>query len=248
MNLKLYPYLSFFYLFFCTGNLSAQAPPADTTFLSLSIQEAHRIYKQGLGKQVSLYNGPEYFNYRKSHFEGHQFFEADKAVTGSVFYDGSWYDQVPLFYDVVYDELILSHGAHNNITQKLIKERVQRFTLLDHTFVHFKEEEVKGSLLSAGYYDILYVGNIKFIAKRVKIIEERIEGRELKGEFKMNDKLYLAKENKFYPVKSKRSVYRVLGDKKKELQGFMRAGKLKYRLNREAAIIQLAAYYDSLQK
>ena len=68
----------------------------------------------------------------------------------------------------------------------------------------------------------------------------------MEGEFRVADTFYIRKDGKYDEVKSRRSVYKVFKDKKKQLQQYARSNRLKFRKQREEAILALTRYYDSL--
>ncbi|WP_162052808.1 hypothetical protein [Pontibacter pamirensis] len=231
--------------FLFTGITHAQSSPVDTAFLQSSVQHALAAYEEAVGVQTHLYNGTEYVDYKKPHFEGDQFFISKAVVRGNVFYDGAWYKQVPLLYDVVTDEVILPHNS-SGLMLKLINGKVDTFQLHGHTFVHHKADSAGQNILQPGFYDLMYSQDTQFLVKRIKEMQDRATPDGMEGEFRMVDKFYIRKDGQFHQVNSKRSVYKVFKDKKRQLQKYASAQRFKFRKQREEAILALTRYYDSL--
>lgn len=77
-------------------------------------------------------------------------------------------------------------------------------------------------------------------------MQDRATPDGMEGEFRVGDKLYIRKDGVYHQVSSKRSVYKVFKDKKKQLQKFTSTRRLKFRKQKEETILALASYYDSL--
>jgi hypothetical protein len=223
----------------------AQSTPADTAFLQSSVKHALAAYEEAVGMQTHLYNGTEYVDYRKSYFKGDQFFVSKAAVRGNIFYDGTWYTQVPMLYDIVTDEVMVPHN-NSGLLMKLITGKVDTFQLHGHTFVRLQGDSAGQGLPAPGFYDLLYSDNTQFLARRSKNMQDKATSTGMEGKFMVGDKLYIRKDGIYHQVSSKRSVYNVFKDKRKQLQQYASAQGLKFRKEKEEAILALTTYYDSL--
>ena len=200
-----------------------------------------------IGSQSQLYNGKNYEFYSPS-FKGNAYvFDNDSFTPGSVVYDSFLYKNVSMLYDLYQDEVVIQ--LYNSaLKATLIKERVTSFDLLDHHFVNIKTDSTSTNSVSPGYYDQLYGGKIQVLARREKSIQTTndITG-SLISYFLPSLNYYLYKNGKYYSVSSESSFLDVLKDKKKDLQQFIRANKLKFnKYQREDAMAKVAAYYDHL--
>lgn len=230
----------------CAFTAHAQTVLPDTSFVQQAVTGAIESYSKAVGMQAHLYTGPEYSVLSKSHVEGHQFFKQKSFERGSVLYDGVWVVDVPLLYDVVMDEVITIH-SNTGFSQMLVKERVEAFKLLDHSFVHIKSDSLNGALLQPGYTDMLYDGKVQLIAKRKKSLQERASVNGMEGRYDIVDRFFIRKDGAYHSVGNRRSVLKVLRDEKKALNKFARANNLKFRKERESAIIKIAQHYDTLK-
>ncbi|MFD3000590.1 hypothetical protein ACFS7Z_09480 [Pontibacter toksunensis] len=237
--------IAFQLCFFSTSTTQAQGSQADTAFLQSAIQHTLATYQEAVGVQTHLYNGTEYLDYSKPHLEGDQFFKSKAVARGDIFYDGTWHVQVPLLYDLVTDEVITPHNS-SGLMMKLISAKIDTFQLHGHTYVRQKADSTGQALLQPGFYDLMHNNDIQFLVKRSKSIQERAEQGGMEGEFKPASKFYIRKNGSFHQVSSRRSLYKVFKDKKKQLQKYASSNRLKFRKNKEEAILALAKHYDSL--
>ncbi|GAB3197485.1 hypothetical protein ABID22_003409 [Pontibacter aydingkolensis] len=207
---------------------------------------AVQTYRSTIGAHALLYNGTEYYVPAKSYAEGHQFFQEKTFQNGSVLYDGAWFEEIPILYDILIDELVTLHPG-SSYSQKLVKQKVNSFKLRGHTFVRFDADSAAGTQMQPGFYDMLYNGSIKVFARREKNYQERLSADGREGKYTIEDKFYLWKDGTYQQVGSKSSVLKVLNDEKKNLSKFARANKLKFRSRREEAILKIAQQYDALK-
>lgn len=237
----------FFALLFLPFTVKAQTPSTDTTFLKQAVTAAIQSYRDAVGVQAHLYTGPEYYVTVKPYVDGHQYFLDKSLHDGSVLYDGTWFSEVPLLYDLSADELVTIHQG-SGYFQKMVKQKTDAFVLNGHTFVNLKADSAAGSVMEAGFYDLLYNGNVKVFARRRKVLQERATVQGMEGHYDVIDKFFIWKDGVYYPVGRKGSVLKVLRDEKKELNKFARANNLKFRKMREEAITQTVQHYDSLKR
>ncbi|QHT65540.1 hypothetical protein GXP67_02090 [Rhodocytophaga rosea] len=191
-----------------------------------------------------LYNGIEYVNY-DNHIDGHQFFESPVLEEGSVIYDGMLYRNVPMEYDLMKDELVIEH-FQKYYKISLISERVSQFMLLNHTFVRIVAG--KGEDIRTGFYEKLYEGNVKILARRTKIMEEEIAQRRLKQWFTQKNRYYVYKDKAYFQVKNKKGLIKVLDDRKKEVRKFIQENGINFKTDIEQAFIHVGRFYDTLSQ
>jgi len=212
----------------------------DTAFLAQSKKKIVAVYATSIQHQSRLYNGSDYVIYL-SRDEEHPYFNADDWTIGSVIYWGELYENVPLMYDLSSDQIVTEHNRGNPI--KLLREKVDGFTIFDHTFVRIKDDQNK---ISEGFYDRLYNGSSKVYAKHTKTYRDDIISKEIIPSFDENTKFYLVKNGAFNTVKSKGSVLQVLDDRKQEIKAFIRKNRIRFKVNRAEAIVRTTEFYDSL--
>jgi hypothetical protein len=216
--------------------------------LATSVAAAQKLYSASFPVHSQLYSGPEYLDYTKQYYAstGHQFFALPTRQPGSVYYNDHYFTGLQLAYDEVLDQVVL--GMPNSpLTLRLINDNVRYFTLDGHRFVRVVADSATGNTIRTGYYEVLLDSTVQVLAKRVKRMQKRIEQRNINVQFTATDKLFIKKNGRYYPVSSKSAVTRVLADHSQEIQKYAREHKLKFsKAEREAAIVELAAYYCRL--
>ena len=201
------------------------------------------LYKAATDQSQNLYNGRLYYVY-DARMEEHQFFGDRKWQKGTVLYDGQRFDSIPMIYDINRDELIIKH--FNGDALLLQSEKVEYFSKENHSFRRFESGKEINDQMRTGFYDILYEGKSKVLVRRTKQRQEKIVEKKVIALFPEKDFYYIHKDDRYYPVRSKKSVLGLFPDRKKELRKALREEKIKYRKNRDAAITTIVVAYDSL--
>ena len=227
---------------FSTRNPDKKSPE---TFAASVKQTAFPVslYKAATEQSQNLYNGRMYYVY-DARMEEHQFFGDRKWQKGPIFYDGQRFDSIPMIYDINRDELVIKH--FNGDALLLQSEKVEYFSKENHNFRRFESGKDINPQMRTGFYDILYEGKSKVLARRTKQRQEKIVEKKVIALFPQKDFYYIYKEDRYYPVRSKKSVFAVFPDKKRELRKALREENIKYRKNRDAAITTIVVAYDSL--
>ncbi|RIJ34126.1 hypothetical protein [Pontibacter oryzae] len=246
MSRSLHVFLLLYISLFSAASALCQGVPIDTSFVRGSVENALGVYKNIVGAQIHLHTGSEYYNVAKPYMEGHRYFEAESVENGSILYDGAWFHDVPMLYDVVLDEVVIFHQM-NGMLQKLVKQKVSSFVLGNHSFLNLEFDSTSGSSMRPGFYDVLYSGQVKVLSRRQKDVQVRTSIHGMEGNYNIIDKFYLRKDGAYYQVKTKRSILNVLEDEKKRLKKFARVNKLKFKRQREYAILSLAQHYETLK-
>ena len=234
-------------LFICVpeSKCFGQTTLPDSGLVAAAIKKATALYTQTIDSESHLYHGLEYVNYDLPYLDVHQFYRTDDETEGTILYDGARYTQVPLLYDLVLDQVIIEY-PESAYRISLITEKIKEFSFLGHNFIRLEPDTVSGSLLVPGFYDLLVTGNTSLLVRRTKNIQERAGHNGMEGEFHTKDKYYIQQHSRYYQVHSKKSVLQLFPDQKKELQKYARSNKLNFRKKREAAIMKLIQYYNSL--
>ncbi len=226
----------------------AQITFPDTLFVKAAIESTKRIYDESTRNYSHLYNGKEYIEFKKNMPEvGTLFFNSPEWEEGEVFYDGELYENVSMRYDLLRDKLIVEHKGFSDI--ELINEKIKYFTIKGHSFVRLESKPDSKSAITTGFYDEIYDGATKVLVKRWKVTEEKVETQfSMTLTFKDKSAIFILKDGVYYPVGSKSSALKVFGEQKSALKKFMSHEQIKYRSNREAALIKIAREYDRLKE
>ena len=211
----------------------------------LTVRNAASVYFQSLGEQSGIYRGAEYTGFPYKLNNGHQYFETQFPILGSVYYDGILYNNIPMWYDLVKNQVIVQYV--DGLSEiKLHNELIDYFSIYDHHFVHLGRDKIANSILSEGFYDLVYVGKTQVLVKRSKGTLKEVNKGIALTILKQKNEVYLVKEGVYLPVKKQSSVLNALGSKQKEIQEFLKKSNVKFRKNPEDAIVRMVKYHDLL--
>ena len=124
------------------------------------------IYYQSAGDQSRLYNGTGYAGYPFVFAEGHPFFLTDKKQSSSIIYDKVEYQGVDLLFDEIMGVVIMQDENHRI---QLLNDRISGFTIGEHQFIRIVRDSISPNAPAAGFYNILYDGNLSVLKKEIKI-------------------------------------------------------------------------------
>jgi hypothetical protein len=238
--------ICFFLIYLIAGNTYGQiatmvpSVPSDVPAFPLS------LYRSATKDAQNLYNGRVY-NIYDSREEEHQFFIDRKYENGVVFYDGQRYDSIPMMYDIVRDELVIKHI--NGFEPILLQSpKVVFFRIYDHNYIHLKSGKDITPDMQTGFYDVIYNGKTKTLARRIKQRQEKISERKVIAMFPQKNFFYIYSNGKFNSVHTRKSVTKLFPSQKAELRKALREQNIKFRKDRERAIVTMVARYDELTK
>lgn len=242
--------LSFIVILLChiTKQTQAQTTSTDTSGQHLAMARITDAYNVAIGQQSRLYNGPEYEAYNPT-IRGNAYFQdIDKFSPGTVTYDGLFFKDVPIMYDLNKDVVVvLLYNKFSMYT--LLNERVERFDLLNHHFINIMSDSLHTNTgIDAGFYDELYHGNIVVLAKYSKSIQTTSVSNTLESYFSSSKNFYLKKGNNYYSISGQGALLDILKDKKKELKQYIKTNKIKYRKAPAEAMVAIAGRYDELSR
>lgn len=201
------------------------------------------VYKKGMGDYKSLYNGIEYIGSYPG-TTGHPYFKWDTLQQGTIKYNGIYYPDVGLKYDLVSNEVILL--GKQNLSISLVPQKIDFFSISGHLFIHLRQDSTIQQLPEAGFYEVLYDGRAMVLARRKKGVE-RASSVEDPFIFRQYNSFFVKRNNRFYPVNSEKELLLLFGDQKEALKKHLLQNGIKFRKEREKSIIQTVAFYDQLK-
>lgn len=243
-------YLASAVLLFCAffaQNVQAQTAVSDSSSQQNALNNAVALYNTSIGIQAPIYTGPEYYFY-DPHIKGNAYYmDINGFANGSVYYDGTLYNNISVLYDINTDQLVVLFPSR--VSKFIaIKERVKSFDFLGGHFINVNADTLAAnSGIKSGYYRQLYNGKSEVLGKYSKSIQtttSNINGVE--NYFSFSRDFYIKKNNTYHSVGSKGSVLDLFKDKKKEVRKFISANGLDFRANPEEALVKVATYYDHL--
>lgn len=243
-------YLSSAVIIFCAifcQNSSAQAVLSDSSSQQNALNNAVALYNTSLGVQVPVYSGAEYYFY-DPHIKGNAYYQDINGFSGgSVYYDGTMYNNLQLLYDVNTDQLVCLFP--NRISKFIvIKERVKSFDCLSSHFININVDTLtNNSALESGYYRELYAGKSEVLAKYTKSIQTSTStSNYVENYFSAKKYFFIKKNSVYHSVGSKGSVLDLFKDKKNELKKYIKANSIDFKENPEEAMMKVASWYDHL--
>ena len=200
-------------------------------------------YNKTFEEQLHLYNGTEYLGYPKPFEEGQPYFIQDTWSKGTVSYDGNTYENVPILYNLVTDQLIIS--AYNNATKiQLLKEKISNFFIQNHFFIHLQKDSLPADMAES-FYDVLASGKATLLARYTKNIQTYTKLTVVLQVFE-KDHYFVKKNNKYFVLNNKKSLLSQVSDKRKEIQQYIKANRIRYRKDPQSAMIKVIDYYNQL--
>ena len=203
-----------------------------------------QLYEAYTGPQAAIYNGPEYIPFLFKR-EGTTFYDSDTLTAGWISYDHHLYSEIPIQYDVTREQVVILNFDKRS---RLFLENslIDSFYYSGHTFINLSQNTDQG-LNTTGFYEIAVRGEISVFVLRKKTFKETIKDNQVVRVFNNNDRIFLKKRDKYFEVKNKDDVFRVIGDKRNEVKSEMRRLQIKMRRkNFEEAVLAAVKIYDQL--
>jgi hypothetical protein len=200
------------------------------------------FYKSHTAGYISLYNGIEYTGSYPG-TTGHPYFKWDTLQQGSIKYNGIYYPQVGLKYDLVSDELVLL--GKQNLAISLIPSKIDYFTLGEHLYINNRQDTATQHSGQARFYEVLYNGSVVLLANRSKKVERssRVEDPFI---FKPYNYYFIKKNNDFIQVSSEKAFLNIFNGQRENLRQYIRKNNLNFRKDFEASLMQATRYVDQL--
>ncbi|HBC78383.1 MAG TPA: hypothetical protein DEO60_14010 [Bacteroidales bacterium] len=226
---------TFFLILFLS--LSSESVNASKAFANSTEQDTVDIH--------ALLNGRIWLNHF-SKVTGDQFFLTDKYITGSVTFNGRRFDNLNLKYDIYSDELLLSIESHPVIL--LNKEMTDSFSLgFGNRSYHIINAGTDTMSALKGYVNLLYKGPSALYVKYKKIIQPQADEGKY-DLFYQEHVVFLRKGSGIVPVNGKRKLFKLLGDKKKEIRDYLKKAGIKVSQKDPFTYIPVLQFYDDILK
>ena len=238
--------LGSFALFCALQPLHAQLSSKDSSLLTSSINHVLSIYDQQIGEQSGKYNGGQNIGYPQPVIEKNPYYKSSNFSKGYIVYYQVYYPNVNILFDEAADLVIIQDSTHKI---ELISEKLEGFGIGDAKFQYLIKKDVHSNeLLKTGFYQVLVEGASSLYKKENKKITEKIVGNELTYILETSIYYYLQKQNKFLEIQNKKSVFRLLKDKEKEIRKFVKSQHLNYRKDKDNMLSNVVEYYNLLTK
>jgi hypothetical protein len=219
--------------------LFAQFSP-DTT-KSAAFNAASSIFYAKMQPEAHLYDGVEFLPYDNI-IQGNAFYPDGSVHTGTVVYAGIRYGNVPLLYDILKDQVIVSTSANYLISPA--QGRISGFSFDDHSFVHLQEDSAAQGFPGPGMYEVVYGGRERLLVRHRKVVQT--DPSDQHKFYLEKTAYYLWRDGNYYAVGNQRSFLKALGGSGSDLKGFIRRSGLRFNADPPATMKAVLAYYDQI--
>jgi hypothetical protein len=250
INFKLFSFGTVVLMSAFMPNVFGQSIKYDTTVLQAALNNANAQYTRAVDEQLPLYNGPEYYFYNPLKIKGSAYFMEMGYTIGDVYYDGAEYRGIQLLYDIYKDQLV-SLLYDQNTKYVLLNDGVRNFDLLGHHFININADTLPAkSVMKTGYYELLYRGKTEGLSKRYKEIQVYQSSSGVLEAYNYftdtKEDFFIRKDKTYYKITSQGVLLDILKDRKKQLQQYIRANKIKFNKDPGRALSSIAGYYDTI--
>lgn len=230
---------AYLYILLLAFNFSFAQSPPDTVPSPL-----YSAYMASIGAGANLYNGTEY-TASYTQVKGSPFSTENGFETGIISYNGVVYKDISIAYDLVTNEVIIK--SPQQLTIKLDASKVDFFLISNHLFVRTKPDQASKNMLPEDFYELLYNGNVKVLAKRKKQVERSFNAED-PNRIALYSAYFIYKDNTYYQVTNKNSLLNLLRDKSDEIKAYWQQQNLNYKTDTEKTIVQTVTYYTKIKE
>ncbi len=217
---------------------------SDTIALSDSKKAVVSLYKKTFELQSPLVSGRAYAEYQSQEDE-HPYLGNDDWFNGTVSYNGTHYENVPLQFDIQRQKLLLEHPVSARKVE-LVAEKVSQFTLDQRIFISGRGITIGGSDRFA-FYEVLANGGATLLCGRSKSLQQKNRAGRIHRVFQEINKYYVVSDQQVQPVSSRRSMLAVLSAINPSKAEIVRKKKLKFNGSKERMLIDtIKAFNETL--
>lgn len=216
----------------------------DSSLVATAIRSLGQQYTSGLGYEAGLYNGPLYTDYVRPGTQGHRFFGSAGPQVASLTYAGQAYAAVPLRYDLIRDQLVLTAPTGNQ-EMTLVNELVTSFVLDDHVFTRLVVDSSASSPVRTGFYEVLVAGPVRLLAAHHKALQKRSSAGRVESEITASDAYFLEKNRQYYAVEKAGAVWQLFPEHKAALRQYTRVNHLSFRPEGRAQALAALVRYEA---
>lgn len=208
-----------------------------------SQDDIYRTYDEIVGlENTGLFNGTEFTDLFLNTDGTFRYLGGFDYSKGSVNYNGQYYVDVLLKYDLLEDNLITQSNDNLSIFNvKLIPGFVSEFNLHKRHFVNLTDSE------NNGFYEFAYNGNsFDLYVKHIRKKKDRVLKSNIQYSFKPSN-FYLIEHNaKFSKVETIKDVTRAFPENKSDIKEFFKSFRSLYKNDRDGFMKKLIAHLDTI--
>ncbi len=177
------------------------------------------------------------------HIKGTQYLTENWKV-GSVLYMDRLYEEIPIWYDVYNDEVILlDWQGYGYGFIKMVKQHIQEFSFDGRKFVNPTHGAYKYYSLGSNFLELMIDDQITYLVKRKKELREI----DNKYDFVSRDQKVIVKDGIAYEINKKKSLLQVAGPShKKQVSSYIKKNIDRMSKATEIEWSQVILYYNNL--
>jgi hypothetical protein len=226
--------LHFYYTFFFLLNICSAFAQ-----LNSSEKEYYKIFDSIVGvSNTGIFDGIEYREKYVTINGNHKYFQTSEYLIGNIIYNEQPYYDIEMKYDLYNDELIVK--LRNNIgffVIKLIKEKIDNFTINNHSFVKITSNDKK---FNSEIFEILFKSNDLILYKKhKKFRKEHLDKKFAYSEFSYKKEYLLYFNESYYSIKTKKNLIQLFPEHKRQINSLIRSNKRLLYSNLDTNVIQL---------
>lgn len=214
-----------------------------------SQQNIYEAYDKMVGlDNTGLYNGTEFTDLFLNTDGTFRYFNGFDYSKGSVEYNGQYYSNVSLKYDLLEDNLLTRSEDNLSIFNvKLIPDFVKSFSIYNRDFVKLQHTNL--SIAGNGFFEIGYLGNeVSLYIKRTKKKKDKPLNTGVQYRFSEENFYVLKTNGNFYVVGKAKDVWKILPEKEDRIRQFYKSYKALYKSNLDSFMVKLVQNLNDLDK
>ncbi len=194
---------------------------------------------------TGLFNGTEFTDLYLNTNGTYRYFKGFDYVKGTVTYEGQYYVDVLLKYDLLEDNLLTQSSDNLSVFNvNLIPQFVDSFSIYNHNFVRLTGTKL--NLPDNSFFEEAFVGkNLELYIKHNK----KKKDKPLKGgiQYKFSESNYYVLKNagKYSIVNSVKDLRKILPQFEDQIKKYYKTYKTLYKSNRNVFMTNLVKYLDA---
>jgi len=206
-------------------------------------EKANAYYDKIYGVDQRLVSGE--FNYGPMYgsIAGHPYFIGEEWKKGSALLDGILFTNLSLRYDIYQNQIVMYFIARENAPYHLSlnKNRIERFWMDNRLFVPFPRSR---DSLNRVFCEVMAEGDADYLVLVVKEMVLTNGSGMTDFEYKETIKQYLYVDEVLIPFTSKRALFRLNPEEKRNLKDYIRQNRLTMRRSDLANRAKLVSHYN----
>ena len=208
-----------------------------------AVMKAMDAFLLYMNKESSLYNGPVYIDYRYKYVKGSPFLMNSENPAANILYNGLWYKNIFLLYDVYLQKLITQESSGGKLFE-ISRDKICAFELAGRRFI--KMDTVSYKNMASGFYELLYNGvKSQVFAKHIKEQNEDLDG--VIASYTLSDRsiYYIKHDNGYYNINTVKDLRKVYKSKEDGVKIFLKSNKLNFKKDPGNTIMGVAEYFEN---